>query len=115
MAVRAASSDLRSPTLDGCIVYASGHPCPMCFAAMALAGGRRFSMHAPMRTASPTVSRPRRSTESRCSRHKPRALRAARHYRKCGSSIGWDRIPTYHLPFLAASCLTARRAGDWLH
>ncbi|MDH3659777.1 MAG: nucleoside deaminase [Alphaproteobacteria bacterium] len=38
MAVRAASSELRSPTLDGCIVYASGHPCPMCFAAMALAG-----------------------------------------------------------------------------
>ena len=24
--------------LDDCTVYASGHPCPMCFAAMALAG-----------------------------------------------------------------------------
>jgi guanine deaminase len=37
MAVRAASSKLQSSTLDDCIVYASGHPCPKCFAAMALA------------------------------------------------------------------------------
>jgi tRNA(Arg) A34 adenosine deaminase TadA len=29
MAVRAASLKLRRPRLDGCIVYASGHPCPM--------------------------------------------------------------------------------------
>ena len=38
MAIRAASLKLQRPKLDGCIVYASGHPCPMCFAAMALAG-----------------------------------------------------------------------------
>ena len=26
------------PRLDGCIVYASGHPCPMCLAAMVMGG-----------------------------------------------------------------------------
>jgi guanine deaminase len=38
MAIRAASRALGSPRLDGCAVYASGHPCPMCKAAMRLAG-----------------------------------------------------------------------------
>ena len=38
MAIRAASKKLQRSRLDGCIVYASGHPCPMCFAAMAMAG-----------------------------------------------------------------------------
>jgi tRNA(Arg) A34 adenosine deaminase TadA len=37
-AVRAASQKLGSPDLRGCVVYASGHPCPMCMAAMTLAG-----------------------------------------------------------------------------
>ena len=26
------------PRLDGCVIYASGHPCPMCLAAMHLTG-----------------------------------------------------------------------------
>ena len=38
MAVRAASRALGSPSLAGAAVYASGHPCPMCMAAMRLAG-----------------------------------------------------------------------------
>ena len=38
MAIRAASQALGSPRLDGCAVYASGHPCPMCMAAMRMAG-----------------------------------------------------------------------------
>ncbi|PSJ62098.1 nucleoside deaminase [Pseudaminobacter soli (ex Li et al. 2025)] len=38
MAVRSASQKLGSPNLEGCAVYASGHPCPMCMAAMRLAG-----------------------------------------------------------------------------
>jgi tRNA(Arg) A34 adenosine deaminase TadA len=38
MAIRSASQTLGSPRLDGCVVYASGHPCPMCMAAMRLAG-----------------------------------------------------------------------------
>ena len=37
-AIRAASQVLRSPDLRGCEVYASGHPCPMCMAAMRMAG-----------------------------------------------------------------------------
>ena len=38
MAIRAASQVLGSPDLSGCEVYASGHPCPMCMAAMRMAG-----------------------------------------------------------------------------
>lgn len=38
MAIRAASRRLGSPDLRGCVVYASGHPCPMCLAAMRLSG-----------------------------------------------------------------------------
>ena len=37
-ALRAASRQLGRPRLDGCIVYASGHPCPMCLAAMVMGG-----------------------------------------------------------------------------
>ena len=37
-AVRAASAALKQPRLDGCVVYASGYPCPMCLTAMYLAG-----------------------------------------------------------------------------
>lgn len=37
-ALRAAGSALGSPDLSGCLVYASGHPCPMCLAAMRLSG-----------------------------------------------------------------------------
>lgn len=37
-ALRAASLALGSPDLAGCAVYASGQPCPMCMAAMRMAG-----------------------------------------------------------------------------
>ena len=37
-AVRAASQVIGSPDLKGCVVYASGQPCPMCMAAMRMAG-----------------------------------------------------------------------------
>lgn len=37
-AIRAASRAMRSPVLAGCAVYASGQPCPMCMAAMRMAG-----------------------------------------------------------------------------
>ena len=40
-ALRAASRRLGRAKLDGCIVYASGRPCPMCHAAMRLAGVER--------------------------------------------------------------------------
>ena len=37
-ALRAAAQNLRSPRLEGAAVYASGQPCPMCLAAMRMAG-----------------------------------------------------------------------------
>jgi tRNA(Arg) A34 adenosine deaminase TadA len=37
-AVRAAARKLGRPDLRGSVVYASGHPCPMCLAAMTMAG-----------------------------------------------------------------------------
>lgn len=42
-AIRAASRALGSPRLDGCVVYASGHPCPMCLSAMHLTGIREVT------------------------------------------------------------------------
>ena len=38
IAVRVASHKRQSPVLKGATMYASGHPCPMCLAAMRLAG-----------------------------------------------------------------------------
>ena len=38
LAIRAAAQALGVPRLDGCTVYASGQPCPMCLAAMHLCG-----------------------------------------------------------------------------
>jgi guanine deaminase len=37
-AIRAASRALGSLRLDGCVIYASGQPCPMCLAAMHVTG-----------------------------------------------------------------------------
>jgi tRNA(Arg) A34 adenosine deaminase TadA len=37
-AMRKAAQVLGSPRLDGCVVYASGQPCPMCLAAMHMTG-----------------------------------------------------------------------------
>lgn len=37
-ALRAASQALGTPRLEGCVVYASGHPCPMCLGAMFMSG-----------------------------------------------------------------------------
>ncbi len=42
LALRAAGKTLQSPRLDGCEVYASGQPCPMCFAAMRMAGVKKI-------------------------------------------------------------------------
>jgi tRNA(Arg) A34 adenosine deaminase TadA len=37
-AIRVASQKLGRPNLKGSVIYASGHPCPMCLAAMLLTG-----------------------------------------------------------------------------
>lgn len=38
LAIREAAQRAGSPRLDGAVVYASGHPCPMCLALMHLCG-----------------------------------------------------------------------------
>ena len=40
LAIRAASQQL-GPRLEGCVIYASGQPCPMCLSAMYLCGVSR--------------------------------------------------------------------------
>jgi guanine deaminase len=37
-AIRAAAAALRNPRLDGCEMYASGQPCPMCLSLMHMVG-----------------------------------------------------------------------------
>ncbi len=37
-AIRAACAHLGRPSLQGSVVYASGHPCPMCLCALTMAG-----------------------------------------------------------------------------
>ena len=39
-AIRAGAATLKSPRLDGCVMYASGHPCPMCLSAIHMTGIR---------------------------------------------------------------------------
>jgi guanine deaminase len=39
-AIRAATTAQKSPRLDGCVMYASGHPCPMCLSLMHMIGFR---------------------------------------------------------------------------
>jgi guanine deaminase len=43
LALRAAGKALQSPRLDGCSVYASGQPCPMCLAAIRMSGIREVT------------------------------------------------------------------------
>src|SRR5256885_16807989 len=38
-AIRAAAKTLKFEQLDGCVIYARGHPWPICLAAMYVSGG----------------------------------------------------------------------------
>lgn len=40
-AIRAATRQRANPSLAGCTVYASGHPCPMCLAALVMGGAEQ--------------------------------------------------------------------------
>ncbi len=40
-ALRAGTRRQASPSLAGCTLYASGHPCPMCLAALVMAGAEQ--------------------------------------------------------------------------
>ena len=52
LAIRAASQQL-GPHLEGCVVYASGQPCPMCLSAMHLCGFSRVVYAASNEQAQP--------------------------------------------------------------
>ena len=57
-AIRKACSMTRNFKLDGCVVYSSCEPCPMCLSALYWAGVRRIYMETPllMPTASTLVT-----------------------------------------------------------
>jgi tRNA(Arg) A34 adenosine deaminase TadA len=40
-AIRAGTRQLASPSLAGLTIYASGHPCPMCLAALVMGGAKQ--------------------------------------------------------------------------
>ena len=40
-AIRAATQAQKNPSLAGCTIYASGHPCPMCLAALVMNGAEQ--------------------------------------------------------------------------
>ena len=52
-ALRAATRQQANPSLAGCTVYASGHPCPMCLAALVMAGADRVFYAFDNRDAAP--------------------------------------------------------------
>ena len=52
LAIRAASQQL-GPRLEGCVIYASGQPCPMCLSAMYLCGVSRAVYAATNQQAEP--------------------------------------------------------------
>jgi tRNA(adenine34) deaminase len=49
LAVRAASQTLKQRTLEGCVLYTTCEPCPMCLGAMLIAGIKRLVMGARLR------------------------------------------------------------------
>ena len=49
LAVRAASQKLKQRTLEGCVLYTTCEPCPMCLGAMLNAGIKRLVMGARLR------------------------------------------------------------------
>lgn len=49
LALREAGRLLSTPNLEDCTVYASGQPCPMCLAAIRMAGISKVFLHSPIR------------------------------------------------------------------
>ena len=76
-AIRQASQALGSPRLDGCVIYASGHPCPMCLAAMHLCGIQAAWFAYSNGTANRSACPRPRSTPRWRARHSGKACRYA--------------------------------------
>ena len=86
LAIRAASQQL-GPHLEGCVVYASGQPCPMCLSAMYLCGVERVVFAASNETAEPF------------------GLSTAAISQQVGLPIDAQRLPIQHLPDAAMTAL----------
>ena len=86
LAIRAASQQL-GPHLEGCVVYASGQPCPMCLSAMYLCGVERVVFAASNEMA------------------EPYGLSTAAISQQVGLPIDAQRLPIQHLPDAAMTAL----------
>ena len=78
LAIRSASQQLGA-RLDGCVIYASGHPCPMCLSAMHLCGVSRVVYGA--------------SNEQ----GEPYGLSTAAIYQQMALPVGEQALPVLHL------------------
>ncbi|MGY1451152.1 nucleoside deaminase [Pseudomonas chlororaphis] len=79
LAIRVASQQL-GPRLDGCVIYASGQPCPMCLSAMYLCGVARAVFAADNASAAPF------------------GLSTAAIYEQLAQPLAARRLPVQHLP-----------------
>ncbi|MBN1082181.1 nucleoside deaminase [Pseudomonas sp. 1079] len=86
LAIRAASRQLGA-RLEGCVIYASGQPCPMCLSAMYLCGVERVVFAASNEMAEPF------------------GLSTAAISQQVGLPIDAQRLPIQHLPDAAMTAL----------
>ena len=86
LAIRTASRQLGA-RLDGCVIYASGQPCPMCLSAMYLCGVERVVFAASNEMAEPF------------------GLSTAAIGQQVGLPVGEQRLPIKHLPDAAMNPL----------
>ncbi|AQT91913.1 MULTISPECIES: nucleoside deaminase [Pseudomonas] len=86
LAIRAASQQLGA-RLDGCVIYASGQPCPMCLSAMYLCGVERVVFAASNAMAEPF------------------GLSTAAIGQQVGLPVSEQRLPIQHLPDAAMTAL----------
>lgn len=89
LAMRAASRVL-GPRLDGCVIYASGQPCPMCLAAMHLSGVSRAVFAIANEEGEPF------------------GLSTAGIYQQMALPLAQQRLPVLHLPQAGATALYRR-------
>ncbi len=89
LAIRGASQQLGA-RLEGCVIYASGQPCPMCLAAMYLCGVSRAVFAASNEMAAPF------------------GLSTAAIYQQLALPLAEQKLPVQHLPQQAMQTLYAQ-------
>jgi tRNA(Arg) A34 adenosine deaminase TadA len=90
LAIRAASHQL-GPRLEGCVIYASGQPCPMCLSAMYLCGISRVVFAASNEVAAPF------------------GLSTAAIYQQMALPLAEQKLPVQHMHQAAMQALY----GEW--